>query len=187
MGRRKNEKEEEVETVDFKAVLKEDQKYKSYRRIVKNVGEQINIEKLHAEILRLHAGRKSRTLFLNKPGADAVNEANLQDSSYRSRLAEIYVEVDYQLGLLNEAVDKIRKHFIHEFRDSMEGLKTKGERMSFADKYISSGLALMHQLKRLLATADVIIKDIDQTGYSFKNTIKTLEILYSHKNDKKNV
>ena len=175
------------EPMDFKSILKSDDNYRRFRRIVKSLSEQVNVEKLHSEILRLHAGRKSRTLYLKRPSVDTVNEANLQDSSYRSRLAEIYVEVDYNLGLLNEAIDKIRKHFIHEFKDSMEGLRTKGERMSFADKYISSGLALMHQLKRLLATTDVIIKDIDQTGYSFKNTIKSMEILYSHKNDKKNV
>jgi hypothetical protein len=76
---------------------------------------------------------------------------------------------------------------MNEFRDNLEGLKTKGERMTFADQYLNRGLSLIHKLKRLLKTADVLIKDIDQTGYSFKNTLKSLEILYSHKNDKKSV
>jgi hypothetical protein len=173
--------------MSFKETLKTDERYKSYRRIVKNVQQSINIEKLRAELLRLHAGRKSRTLFLSRPGVDTVNEANLQDSAYRSRMAEIYVETEYQLGLLDEAIDKIRKHILHEYHDSVEGLRTKGERVSFADQYITGGLALKHALKRLISTADVLIKDIDQTGYSFKNTLKSLEILYSHKNDKKNI
>lgn len=171
----------------MKETLKKDERFKSYRRIVKNVRESINIEKLHAELLRLHAGRKSRTLFLKHPGVDAVNEANLQDSAYRSRMAEIYVELDFQLGLLEEAIDRIRKHIMHEYRDDMEGLRTKGERVSFADQYINSGLSTKHALKRLIKAADVLIKDIDQTGYSFKNTIKSMEILYSSKNDKRNV
>jgi hypothetical protein len=91
------------------------------------------------------------------------------------------------MGMLDEAIDKIRKHLMHKYHDSMEGLRTKGERISFADQYLSSGLGFKHELKRLLSTADVLIKDIDQTSYSFKNTIKSLEILYSSKNDKKNI
>jgi hypothetical protein len=183
----KHKKNETMDPDDLRDSVKADEHYRRFRRIVKNIAQEINIEKLHAELLRLHSGRKSRTLFVKRPSVDTVQEAGLQDSAYRSRMAEIYVEVDYHLGMLAEAVDKIRKHFIHEYRDNMEGLKTKGERLSYADQYIQSGLSLMHKLKRLLSTADVFIKDIDQTGYSFKNTIKTLEILYSHKNDKKSI
>lgn len=178
---KKKTKEDQLDPEDMKSAVKADDKYKRFRRIVKNVGEQINVEKLHAEILRLHAGRKSRTLYLKRPGADAVDEANLQDSAYRSRIAEIYVEVDYHLGLLQEALESIRKHLMNEFRENLEGLKTKGERLTFADQYLNSGLALIHKLKRLLKVADVIIKDIDQNSYSLKNTIKTMEILYGNK------
>ena len=187
MPKKKVKEEQQLDPNEIRDAIKSNDKFKSFRRIVKNIAEQVNIDKLHAEILRLHSGRKSRTLYLKRPGVDEVNDANLQDSSYRSRIAEIYVEVDYHLGMLEEALDAIRKHLMNEFRDNLESLKTKGERMAFADQYLTRGVSLAHKLKRLLRTADVILKDIDQQGFSFKNTIKTLEIHYSHRNDKKNI
>ena len=172
---------------EMRETVKGDDKYKRFRRIVKNVGEQLNIEKLAEEIKRLHSGRKARSLYLKRPSVDTVVEAALQDSAYRSRIAEIWVEADYYHGLLEEAVTSIRKHFMHSFRDQMGTLKTKGERMGFADQYLNSGLSLMSKLDRLTSMAGMIIKDIDQTGFTFKHVVDSLEVLYSHKNDKKNV
>jgi len=187
MPKAKKKKEDRIDPDDMRATVKADDKYKTFRRIVKNLSQEIDIEKMHEEILRLHSGRKSRGLYLKRPSVDAVVEAALQDSAYRSRIAEIRVEASYNLGLLEETVDKIRKHLMREFRDTLTDLRTKGERMAFADQYLDSGLSLMGKIGRLVNTADSIIKDIDQSGFSYKHVVDSLSILYSSKNDKKNV
>lgn len=187
MKKRKQAAEEVAPPINVGESLKEDDKYKSFRRIVRNIGEQVNTEKMREEILRLHAGRKVRTLYLKRPGVDAVVDAALQDSSYRSRIAEIRIETDYHRGLLEEAVDKMRKHVVHEFSAQVSGLKTKGERMSFADQFLQKGVTLLYKFERLTAMADTVIKDIDQSGYTLKHVVDSMEVLYSSKNDKKNV
>jgi hypothetical protein len=180
-------KKERLNPSEMKASIKTDDKYRRFRRIVKSIGEQLNIDKLSEEIKRLHSGRKSRTLYLKRPSVDTVVESALQDSAYRSRIAEIWVEADYFHGMLEEAITGIRKHFMSEFHEQMDGLRTKGERMGFADQYLNSGLSLMSKLDRLTSMAGMIIKDIDQTGFTFKHVVDSLDVLYSHKNDKKNV
>lgn len=178
---------DEEDEVDVKAVLKQDENFKKYRRIVKVINESIDMEALETEMKRLHAGRSSRLLYGAMPTAEKLIKASLQDGSNRSRMAEIRMELTRQLSLLQSATSTMQKYILNEFRQHTAHLKTKGERMSYADQYIARGVALMTKIEDMIARCDFMIKDCDQMGFSLKTTMAALEIFYSHKNDRKGV
>jgi hypothetical protein len=167
-----------VDQGDVLDMLKADDKFKQYRRIVKTIKESIDLDKLDTELRNLHAGRSSRRLYGKTPSADALINASLQDSSNRSRMAEIRVEVTRQLGILEVATSTIKKHILNEFREHTVGLRTKGERVAFADQYLVRGLQFQDQLSNFTTRADFLIKDIDQTGFALRNALQCLELIY---------
>jgi hypothetical protein len=177
----------EEEEVDVREVLKKDESFKKYRRIVKVISENVDVEKLDTEVMNLHAGRSSRRLYGSVPTADKMINAALQDGSNRSRIAEIRTELTKQLALVERATSTIKKYILNEFREQTSGLKTKGERMSYADQYVARGVALIGTLEDLISRCDFLIKDIDQMGFSLKVSMTALTILYSHKNDTKGI
>lgn len=179
--------EEEEPEVDVSTTLKLDEKFKRYLRIVKVIRESMDFEKIWAEVQRLHAGRSSRNLYGSMPTVEKMTKAALQDGAVRARLAEIRVEMSGQLSSLREANLAIKKHILHEFRSHTAGLRTKGERMSFAERHIERGISLESKFEDMIARCDFLIKDVDQMNYSLKTTMTAMTIFYSHKNDSKGV
>jgi hypothetical protein len=177
----------DLDQSDVQELLRSDDKFKQYRRIVKAIRESVDMDKLDIELKNLHSGRSSRRLYGKTPSADSIINATLQDASNRSRIAEISVEISRQLSLLETATAAIKKHILHEFREHTSGYRTKGERQAFADQYLGRGLHLIDQFTNFVDRANYILKDTDQTGYSIKAAVQCLEILYSSKNDKRNV
>lgn len=180
-------KKKEVEIPDLKELMSEDEKIQRYRRIVSNIKKSIDLEKLDAELARLHAGRLSRQLYGKHPSPDSLINAALQDAANRSRMAEIRVEATRQLSILEVAIDSVKKYIMHEYKDHMIGIKTKGERVGFAEQRLTSGVDFAKKVENMIERADFLIKDIDQTGFSLKHSIACLEILYASNNTRKNI
>lgn len=168
----------------LKASLLEDNTFKKYRNIVKNIKENLDIDKLVEEVLVLHSGRTSRTLHGKQAGADAISTANLQDSSYRSRMAEIRVKIGLKADQLDIALDAARIHLSREYAGYVGDLKTKGERQGFFDIYLNNGITLHKRMKSVCDQIDLIIKDIDQTSHTIRHAIQILELVYSRNNNK---
>lgn len=165
----------------LKEKLKEDDRFRRYKRIVKGMKEGIDIEKMDSEIMRLHTGRLSRQMYGKNPSVDTLLKASLQESSVRSRMAEIRVELSKNLSLLEKAVKEVRKYLMSEYREYVTNFRTKGERIDFFDSQLNSGISMISQIEGLVSRIDFLIKDIDQTSYSLTRTRECLELLYAHK------
>lgn len=167
--------------------LKGDDTFLKYRRILKSIKSSLDVEKTYEEIKALHQGRISRNLYGTTPGADKITNAVLQDVRCRSRLAELALGTSRYHDMLDIAIDETRKYLVSKYGDEAPELRTKAERQAYFDVYLSSGLALKAQLSSLLDNIDRLIKDIDQTSFSFKHIIDCLELVYSKNNDKTHV
>ena len=172
---------DEAESFD----VQEDEKYLQYRRIVRVIRKSIDLKVLMIEVKRMHSGRISRLMYGTNPGPQKLSDAVQQDSSYRSRMAEIRSEASSQLSALDASVSEIRKHLMQAYGSELSGLRTKGERVDFVDQYLASGLLLSQQFTDFVSQVDFLIKDIDQSSFSFRNLVKLLEIIYSKNNDRK--
>ena len=180
----RKKKKQELGGEQFKAYLLKDDNFKKYRNIVKSIKDKINVDDIDDEIMRLHSGRILRTLKGTSPGAEKIQSAALQDSSHRSRLAEIRVRVTKQADLLELTIEATRIYLAREFKDELPDIRTKGERVSFLNTYLARGIDLHSQLEALLSRIDTIIKDIDQGSFTLRHCIDLLTLVYSHNNNK---
>ncbi len=165
--------------------IRENEYYKRYKKIYKRLSEDIDLEKIDKELTTLHSGRMSRSLFGSSPGPDKIIEANLQDSSYRSRLVELRVELSKSITLMDTTIDTLKLKLSTEYSDNLAGLKTKGERLSFVESFLVSGITFIEKMNGCAERIELVVKDIDQTAYTYKNAIQVLELVYSRNNDKK--
>lgn len=180
MANKKDLKRKRVELGgdQLKRKLLEDDTYKKYRNIVKTIKNKIDIEGIDEEIMRLHSGRISRTLYGTTPGGDKVMNAALQDASHRSRMAEIKVRISKQADILDITLDASRIYLSREFADEMPTIRTKGERVSYFDHYLSAGIVLHAKLNSLMSRIDILLKDIDQTSFSLQRCVDILELVH---------
>lgn len=171
-------KSKEVGGESLKRSLLEDDTYKRYRNIVKAIKDKIIVDDMDDEINRLHSGRISRTLYGTTPGGDKIMNAALQDASHRSRMAEIRVRVSKQADLLDITLEATRIYLARQFADEVPDIRTKSERMAYFDAHLTNGIVLHSKLKSLISRIDVLIKDVDQTGFSLKHCVDILELVY---------
>lgn len=168
----------------FKKILRSDDAFLQFRALIKSIEVKLDTEEIMAEAGRLHSGRLSRTLHGTTPGPEKLLTATLQDSSYRSRMVEVRVKLVRHRDRLDIALQATRQYLAMQYREQVSDLKTKGERESYFDAYLKRGLNLKEELKSTIAQLDDLVKDIDQTAYTYKNAIECLELLLSRNNDR---
>jgi hypothetical protein len=165
-------------TESFKDALKADKHFSKYRNIVKYISENLDLDALAGECKRLHSGRKSRTLVGTLPSGDTLLEAQLQDSSNRGRLTQIRAELVTQEGALDESIETIRSHITFTYSE-MIPVKTKVDRIAYLNQYLRKGVQLRQRIQTMGTVIELYLKDIDQMSYTFTNSVKILEMIYS--------
>lgn len=168
----------------FKGVLLEDVNFKKYRSIVKFIQKEHDLDEIEKEARRLHSGRKSRSLSGTTPGPQTLVEAMLQDSSNRSRLTQIRVELTKQEGVLDETIDTMRTHMVMRYSELIPDARTKAERMAYLNQYLRKGVSMRQRMITMITIMDLYIKDIDQCSFTLHNSAKVLELVYSKNNDR---
>lgn len=162
--------------------IKADANYEKFKRIVERIRKRVNIEAATTEALALHAGRTSRSIAgENRYNPMFIIDANLKDLSSRARLVEIRVRNDLQMSNLREAIDAVRRHISTEYADDLRDFSTADQRKSFVDRVIKNAKEFLAEGEALVDMIDVLIKDIDQAGYSIKNSIECLKLLAESK------
>lgn len=104
-------------------------------------------------------------------------DALLRDLSFRSRLVEIRVKVSVELSNLIEATKSIRRYLMTEFAEDLREFSTADQRKSFVDRIIKPGLDYEAEAQSIVDLVDLIIRDIDQAGFSFRNIVETLKLM----------
>jgi hypothetical protein len=168
---------------ELRDALREDKTFAKYRRIVKMVREALDLEALEQEVMRLHVGRESRTLDGTVPSPDKVYAANQQDAKYRSRMAEIRVQLFKQSGALAKATKEVRLYLADEYGSYVSG-RTVAERNTYFNRYMNTAIALTEDIDNLMERIDFLIKDIDQMGFTLRRSIDVLELIYGKNSDR---
>lgn len=152
--------------------------YKKYAKILATAQGRLDLGAFRSEALSLHSSRTSRTLYGKKQySAQAVYDALLRDLSFRSRLVEIRVKVSVELSNLIEATKSIRRYLMTEFAEDLREFSTADQRKSFVDRIIKPGLDYEAEAQSIVDLVDLIIRDIDQAGFSFRNIVETLKLM----------
>jgi hypothetical protein len=171
----------QAEEVDLRGLLSEvkvDAKYTKFRNIVKAVHDRLNLDADRKEAFALHASRTSRTLRSKKQySPKALMDAALTDLSARARLVEIRVKASYHLGLLDDAMNAMRRHLVTQYNDEISKYSNEAQRNALIQRVQGTALDLAEEGKEFMAMLDTIIKDIDQAGFSLRTMTECLKLL----------
>ena len=162
----------------LKELLSDDSEFDRFRHIVKTVRSSLTVEEVLSEASFLHSSRKSRVLHAKKMSPQDVQDAILQELSYRSRLVELRSLLSRQYELLGTAIETIKKHIKVTFHEELkEQAKTATERGHAVDRILSSPIRLKSELSGVFEVLDSYIKDIDSASYALRNAVDLLKMI----------
>lgn len=163
--------------------LRKDTQFKRVARFFDRVSDEISTEGFYDEIKRLHKMRSSRTLDRKtKAFLDSVIEANLQDQSYRSRLAEIQMECARVLAKYEPIIDDLVSYMHAQHLETIKGFfSAKADRIEFLQSLCKDHNRFLREVRSIEDAAKIIITDIDKAGYMFKNLIEAMKIVHERK------
>ncbi|QRE00287.1 hypothetical protein [Burkholderia phage BCSR5] len=162
----------------LKKLLKEDEEFVKFKRLVKRASEALDIEKDRSEALNLHTSRTARNLYGKAQfSAPKIADASARDLAGRSRLVEIRVRARVNLSIIEKAVKTIKGHIHANYKSALQDYRTKGEREAFIESVLGIYLEKLTEGEALLEMLDFLIKDIDQSGFALKNMTEVLKLM----------
>jgi hypothetical protein len=133
------------------------------------------------EVATLHTSRKTRILRRNhvlNRGRNKLLDALLQNQAYRSRIAEIRGKA-YRVSMtIEEHMDAINEYLLATYPKTLKKhFSTVGARQAFINSLLEIGKRRLKELNTVDGYCEMIINDIDQTGWALKHVIDVLNNL----------
>lgn len=172
-----------VELKRLRKQLRKDPQFRKIGKFFDRLGEELSSKGLYDEIRSLHSMRSSRSLERGKKGfLDKIIEANIQDQSYRSRLAEIQMDCAKALSKYQPVIDDLVMFMVLEHQEALRGFFTaKGDRHEFVTSLCKDHLTFLREIESVQEAAKTVILDIDKAGYLYKNLLEAVKIVHERK------
>ena len=164
--------------MSWKSTILRDSKVKTALRLAakeKSWAEQT------AELLSMHSGRQSRSLFTSKDflKPTKISGAAMQDSAFRSRAVEILMEASVQSNILVRYIERLSDYIRTEYVSELKAFSTVSQR----DGAVKSLLEVMYEqdtaIDNVMETARFIIDDIDKTSWSLSRAMDAISVVQS--------
>lgn len=165
----------------LRRILKTSEDYRAYRSVVKRIKQLADFDNLTNEMEHMHKQRKSRELHLKSPTVDRIIKAAAQNSSYRSRVVEIMVNVQKAQRTLDSAIKRIENYILSEYKQYIDG-RSIAERQAVIKNLLSGGYYQLADFDRIVEMCKTFIDDIDQNSWTLKHMLDGLQLLYTREN-----
>lgn len=158
--------------------IREDKEYKKFKTIWTRIQKDLDIETAIEECKILHNARLSTKIKDNKGqfSPQQLFDANAIDLSSRSRMSFIAANLQLRLSKLDSALDAVQNYILNTYSKEI-GVKTIDGQKKFIRRVLKQYIQLYEQGKAALTFIEVLIKDIDQTGYSMRNMVDCVKLL----------
>lgn len=163
--------------------LENDSRTKALYKELEEGSYSLDSSSLVSEIKMLHSNRKSRILIENSSrNTTKLIKALAQDSAYRSRIVEINVTCREKQEALKDHLDKLKNYLRIKYHNELKTeYKTITDRKAVIDSALFDANARLKEMDRVIKIGDMIMEDIDQTGWSMQRIAKIIEITTSYK------
>jgi hypothetical protein len=151
---------------NIKRLLKADQVFKKYRRMVNSMPLAAMMA-YEEEINKLHAGRKSRLISRRTPSKKLIDGLG-QDQAYRSRLVEILLHINKVYGTLQELQEMTKDYILITYKEHYSSFRSKGDREAAVKMVLAKSNRLLNKLDTLETLCNLVIGDIDKAYWVFK-------------------
>ncbi len=158
-----------------------DPEFKTLQRILKSMQSRINIEKERNEVLTLHESRKSLGLMSStkRYNPQYVYDCVMMDMAYRGRLVTMIKRVNNTVALLERAEKAFRTYCMTKYKKELGS--TRVDRVIVMDRVVRPLLDFKAECQDHVAGIEVVIKDIDQGGYSYARLVELLKLFQENK------
>ena len=162
----------------MKDELREDELFHKYLDIVKTISKRIDTSKITIEVRMMHSERSSRPLKGTRPTNEKLYEAVAKDLAVRSRLTELKATLAVEIDLLEMTLEATNGHLRTKYVEYFDSYKNVEEKKMLGKKILLRGHELAQSLQSAQSHIDMIIKDIDQAGFSMRNMVDLFKILH---------
>jgi hypothetical protein len=164
--------------MDVLEQIKKDEVYQKYRRIVRGIRDDVDLDKMLEEAQGLFRTRKTRTLYGRRPSASELYEAQQQEMMVRSRIVEMSAQLHLKIGMVERANKTTKNHLIATYGPALKTLAgTATDRNSMVKRILKLGIELLDRLNKAVSVLDMLVTDIDKSGYGITNSVAILKLL----------
>lgn len=131
------------------------------------------------EVTSMHASRTvqimSKKDFIGSH--KAIVESMVENQQNRARLVAIKIECIKKLGVLTDKVDTFVRYTKAEFASQLNlEFSTQQAKNDAVTDLFSDAFSIQSKLKSVVEIIDLVIQDIDQSGWQIKGMIEMLKI-----------
>jgi hypothetical protein len=163
----------------FNFVVKDDEHYKSFMSKVKSGVFDVDFDLYIKEIENMHLTRSSRRMTIKRVLKNAQKQiltVSAQDSAYRSRCVEIKMSCLKRIFQLEEQSNALRRYLALTYIDNLNEFSTEKFRNMAIDDVMKIPNRRIKKLEEIKVLADLVIEDIDATGWTIKRIIESLSL-----------
>jgi hypothetical protein len=165
--------------------IQEDKKLKKFLRRCKQGAFNLDTKRMVFDINNMHKSRLARRLKTKDLIRNFQNifiEADLQNIAYRSRIVEIRMQCFETLEDLDQYLSLIKKHLKANYSEAMKKLyTTQADRDALIDSFLQPAISRKKRMAMVIAYSDMVINDIDASGFNFKRIVDTVKISVERK------
>jgi hypothetical protein len=149
-------------------------KYERFELVTDRVLKAVDVKALSQEIEDIQKSRSERSLKSRSFSTRKVIDHNLEDQAQRSRVAFILVSTKRVHSELDFAVDTFVDWVMTTFKRDLSG--SYNDRYAAAARFCLRQRTFLSRLSGLIDLCDEVIKDIEASGWRYKNVLTALEI-----------
>lgn len=148
---------------------------------------ELDLDSIIQELLSLHSSRKMRALSRKKlleSSSVVLIDTTIQEAAFRSRAVDIKIKVLIEMMKKEEVYSTLRKYILSKYKNrlSKRGFKSLTSQRDYVsvllfDKYLSEA----RHMQNVVQITDLVISDIDSSGWGLKRIEEVLTNLSKEK------
>lgn len=170
----------------FQVAVKKDIKVLKFLNTLEKGSFNIDTKQFVTELSNLHSTREVRKLNRNNligGSQSQLLDANLQNAAFRSRCVEIKVQCFNTCSNLEEYLDSLKRYIFTKYVDYLkQDYTTQADRKEAVNQVLDNGLRRFKNLKKVITIADLVVEDIDKSGWTIKSILEVLELTTRREN-----
>jgi len=167
--------------MSINTLLKNDSRVRKLNKLLSKGSFNLNTVEWLRELEIMHLGRLTRKLTVG----DVVHrfqssfmKSVLQNQANRSRAVEIKMHCLRTQARLSRHLDKLKRLLAARYHEPLQrAVKTKAERDDLVRSVLFKAEDLLQEITTTMQIADLVVADIDQTGWTVKSIITIMELI----------
>ena len=167
--------------MSLRNLINQDRRVRRLQRMLRNGDYNVNTAAFRRELQATHSTRLTRRLTVKDVLVRFQTRflrAVLQNQANRSRFVEIKITCFDTHARLDQHLTKLRQYLMLTYGEQLRrAASTVEERRNVINSCLSAAVELQQEIETVIKIADMVVADIDQTGWAIRNIITAMELI----------